>query len=93
MRLPSLKTAKARLTIPELWHWLGLPGQPAKSCKSPFRDDHRPSFSIYAEGTRWRDFTTGKGGDAIAFLAQAKGLRPREACREFLLIAKRKGIF
>jgi hypothetical protein len=51
-----------------------LPGKPAKSCRSPFRDDDSPSFSVYDDGNRWHDFATGESGDAIDFLGKIKGL-------------------
>ena len=35
MNPDSLALAKDRLRIPELWRLLGLPGEPAKSCRSP----------------------------------------------------------
>jgi hypothetical protein len=44
---------------------------PGKSCHSPFREDKNPSFSIYDEGRRWKDFSTGEGGDVIDFIERA----------------------
>ena len=41
------ESAKERLTIPELWRLLNLPGNPGRSCRSPFREDRNPSFSVY----------------------------------------------
>jgi len=34
-----LDAAKDRLTIPELWAWLGLPGEPRRHGRSPFREE------------------------------------------------------
>lgn len=82
-----LAQAKARLRIPELWRLLNLPGSPAKSCRSPWRDDHNPSFSVFDDGQRWRDFAADEGGDAIDFLARARGLSNSDACREFIKLA------
>ncbi|HKD36435.1 MAG TPA: CHC2 zinc finger domain-containing protein [Pirellulales bacterium] len=65
--------AKNLLRIPEIWSRFNLPGKPAKSCPSPFRDDKNPSFSVSADGLLWNDFATGQGGDAIDFLAQLTG--------------------
>ena len=59
-----LQAATERLTIPELWRLLNLPGNPGRSCRSPFREDHNPSFSIYDSGHLWKDHGTGLGGDA-----------------------------
>jgi len=47
-----LKAALEKLTISDVWQMLGLPGRPTPSCKSPFRDEHNASFSIYAQGRR-----------------------------------------
>lgn len=80
----DLEALKERLLIPELWRRLGLPGQPGKSCRSPFRPDRSPSFALYDGGRRWHDHGTGEGGDAIDFLAQACHLDKAEATRRFL---------
>ena len=82
-----LQRAKERLLIPALWQLLGLPGTPAKICKSAFREDHRASFSIYAEGRRWRDFGNSDGGDAVDFVARALDLPVEDAARKFIGLA------
>ena len=46
-----------------------------KYTKAPSREDHRASFSIYAEGRRWRDFGNSDGGDAVDFVAHAADAR------------------
>jgi len=67
--------AKARetYTVPEIWQILQLPGEPKASCRSPFRDDHTPSLSIFDNGRGWKDHSTGDGGDVVAFLKSALG--------------------
>ena len=80
-----LARALARLTISEVWRRLGLPGKPGASCRSPFREDRHPSFSIYDGGRSYRDHGTGEGGDAADFLATACKASRAEGCR--LLIA------
>ncbi len=82
-----MRRAKERLTIPALWRMLGLPGQPRRSCRSPFREDRTASFSIYADGLRWQDFSTGEGGDAVDFLSRAKQLSPSEGARQFIALS------
>lgn len=82
-----LERAKALLSIYDLWALLGLPGRPGKSCKSPFREDHTASFSVYRDGRRWKDFASAESGDAVDFLARALGLSSNDACREFIRIA------
>ncbi len=83
----DLQSLKDRLTIPELWQRLGLPGTPRGTCRSPFRQDRSPSFSIYDEGRHWKDFGTGEGGDGIDFIARACAVDAQEATRRFLAMA------
>src|SRR5205823_5530574 len=61
---------------------------PAKKCRSPFREDKNPSFSVYMDGRRCRDFGTGQDWDVIAFFAEAKGCTQGEAIRQ---LAERLG--
>ena len=67
----SIAELKTRLTIPDVWATLNLPGTPGKSCKSPFREDQRPSFSVYDEGRRFKDHATGEAGDVLDFVKLA----------------------
>ena len=82
-----LQVAKERLSIPALWHLLALPGKPAKSCRSPFRHEHHPSFSVYLDGRRFHDFVTGKDGDAADFVAFAYSLSAEEGARRLIEMA------
>jgi CHC2 zinc finger len=84
----EIESAKARLTIPDLWSKFNLPGKPSKQCRSPFREDKNPSFGIYAEGRKFKDLASGAHGDAIQFLAMIKGITNREAFPLFLEMAK-----
>jgi len=79
-----IEEAKARFTIPILWNMLNLPGKPARSCRSPFREDRSPSFSVSEDGLHWIDFATGERGDAIEFLAKIKGISNAVAFIELL---------
>src|SRR5262245_39373331 len=72
---------KERFSIPDVWRTLGLQGEPRHSCASPFREDSRPSFSIYAEGRRWKDFGEDTGGDVVDFIARALDTDTRGAVR------------
>ncbi len=38
------------------------------TCKSPFRNERTPSFSISPEKQAWYDFGVGEGGDVISFI-------------------------
>lgn len=83
-----LAEAKERLRIPEIWERLNLPGEPMKSCRSPFREDRSASFSVSRCGSLWNDFAEGTGGDAVDFLARILGVGKSRAAREFLLMAR-----
>ena len=83
----EIAEAKDRLRIPELWRLLELPGKPGKECHSPFRKDKKCSFSVYDDGRRAHDFSSGKDYDAIDFLAEARGTTNGEAVREFISLA------
>ena len=82
-----LAEAKTRLSILQLWARLGLPGKPSKSCRCPWRRDRHPSFSVFANGTRWKDHGTAEGGDVVDFFQRATGLSQGEACRHFIQLA------
>ena len=83
----ALDAAKARVRIPDAWHALGLPGAPRSTCKSPFREDRSPSFSISADGRLWNDFATGDAGDVVSFVKFATGCDDKEAIRRVLELA------
>ena len=75
----ELSEIKAAYRIPAAWRDLGLPGQPGKCVPSPLRADHKPSFSVFEDGTRWKDHATGDGGDVFDFIARARGCSTAEA--------------
>lgn len=90
LSLIPINEAKNRLPIPTLWRILSLAGDPPVRdgvYRSPFREDGNPSFSIFANGTRFKDHATGESGDAITFYAMARGIENREAVKEFLTLA------
>jgi hypothetical protein len=84
----TLASAKTHLNIYTLWRHFGFEGRPKTSCKSPFRQDHKPSFSVNAEGTLWNDFATGEAGDAVDFLQRASGLSQKDTCRKFIELSR-----
>ena len=43
-------------------------------CLSPYTDEKSPSFTIFGGGTRFKDFSSGKSGDAIALLMDLHNL-------------------
>jgi hypothetical protein len=88
-----IAAAKDKLRIPELWLLLGFTGNPKAGtlCCSPFRADRKPSFSISGDGKLWHDFGTGEGGDAISFLAKARGIDNHAAVLQFLELVRSGG--
>jgi len=70
----SIEEIKARLDIPTVWRLLALPGEPGKSIPSPFREDRKPSFSVFDGGRRFRDHSTGDAGTVVDFVALALNL-------------------
>ena len=89
----DLKEAIERLPVPVLWRLLGLPGTVKSNCcvRSPLRDDdRRPSFSIYANGTRWKDFGTGAGGDSFDLFKAVKGMTAKQAWRPFMDLSRNR---
>ena len=86
-RRESLDEAKARVTISAAWRALGLPGEPRRSCRSPFREDRHPSFSVFQSDRLWRDHATGERGDVVAFVQRALACGPGEAIRRVLELA------
>jgi hypothetical protein len=71
--------ARAKYTVADVWVMLGLDGEPRPSCKSPFREDRTPSFSIHSDGRAWTDHSTGDGGDVVEFVRHAIGGDHRDA--------------
>jgi hypothetical protein len=82
----SIARIRASCSIAWAWRILGLPGTPAKDCKSPFRSENRASFSIYQakDGERFFDHGDASGGDVVDFWAKAKGCSVKEALRQLL---------
>jgi hypothetical protein len=81
MELTSLKDC---YRIDRAWRDLGLPGEPGRSCRSPFPGEHKngdanPSFSIYDDGRRAKDFATGEHFDVFDFVRKARGCNVAEA--------------
>jgi hypothetical protein len=70
----DLAVLREAYRIPAAWRDLGLPGEPGACVRSPLRpDDSRPSFSIHADGRRWRDHATGDAGSVFDFIRLARG--------------------
>lgn len=83
----TIQEAKAKLDIPAVAARCFPNWKPALSCRSPWREDRNPSFSVYDEGRKWKDHATGDHGDAVDFLAKALDIPAQEAVRRFVEMA------
>lgn len=67
----------------ELFEFYGFEINRAGFCHSPFAaNDKTPSLKVYDGGRGWHDFSSGKGGDIIAFVREYFGLTFMEACKK-----------
>jgi hypothetical protein len=80
----KIERIRAACSIGWAWKILGLPGSPNRTCKSPFREDKKPSFSVYmsASGERWYDQAEGVGGDVVDFWAKAREVTVQAAVEQ-----------
>ena len=76
----DIEQIKSRLKI---WDALQRMGCDVKTrcgaIKSPFRDDRSPSFSIFADGERCKDHSTGESWDVISLVEAYRGVDSKEA--------------
>lgn len=83
--LPDLHEAKRIVTIPLMWRLLGLAHPPPMTggvSRSPFRQDTKPSFSVFngSDGiSRFKDHATDESGDVVDFVCRTRSCEPREA--------------
>src|SRR5216110_2025099 len=75
----SIQEVKTRFTIFDVWAALGLEGQAGRCVRLPFRDDKRASFSVFTDGMKAKDHTTGETFDVIDFIARALNTDTRGA--------------
>ena len=83
----TIQEAKERLDVPAVAARLFPHWKPATSCKAPWREDNNASFSVYAQGQKWKDHATGEVGDAADFLGKALDIPAQEAIRRFVEMA------
>jgi hypothetical protein len=89
-RSPNLlKRAIERVTIPQLWAHFNLPGRITPLCnlRCPWREERHASFSVYGNGTRWKDHATGESGDSYHFYCRITGLSKSQAFRSFVILS------
>lgn len=67
--------------ITDAWRDLGFEGTPAKSCRCPWREDRKPSFSVFDDGRLFKDFSTDEAGDVFTFVMLALGVTFKDAAR------------
>ena len=82
-----LERALASVTIPELGGRYFSGWRPGKSCASPFREDRKASFSIFADGRAWKDFATGEARRRRRLPRQGARVSLTEAARELIALA------
>jgi hypothetical protein len=73
---------KQRLPLPRLMDRLGYGSEyQRRSCRSPFREEKRPSFGVFEHQGRWfwKDHGVGESGDEISFIMKAQGIDQRQA--------------
>lgn len=89
--MDSIKRCKERLPMPDLWHVLGLRGEPRKVMRSPFREDNEESFSVFQRDGQWffKDHARDDvAGDEIHLIMQAEGLDLSVAIKRYHELAK-----
>lgn len=67
--------------IPDAWLDLGLEDTPSQSCSCPWREDRKPSFSVFDDGRRFKDFSTDEAGDVFAFVMLALDISFKDAVK------------
>ena len=68
--------------MPQLMDRLGIGEEfQRRSCRSPFREERRPSFGIFQHDGRWfwKDHGVNKSGDEISLIMEARGFDKRQA--------------
>jgi hypothetical protein len=68
----ELGRMKAEYPLTRAWRDLGLSGEPGPCVCSPLRPDRSPSFSVFDNGQRFKDFATGESGDVFDFVARVR---------------------
>lgn len=85
--ISPLESAKARITIFDLWLHYNLEGKPGRSCRAPHRPDRHPSFSVTDDGLLFYDFAEGIGGDQVDFIALIEAIDRSAAAKRLIAIA------
>lgn len=87
--MQELQEAKRQCPLPALMRHLRMKKYIQRSCSSPFRVDHNPSWGVYQNTNRdyrWKDFGTGDGGDELSFLARFLNIDEHQNFSELVTI-------
>ena len=84
----DLDEAKRRVDIYKLWDYY-FPGRKyGRVCRSPFREDSHPSFSIFDEGRAFKDFGFEEHrGDVVCFVELAENCDTKTAIKRVIEFA------
>ena len=84
---PDIQEIKERLTIERIGAVVFPGWVSGKSCKSPFRQDRTPSFSVFDNSRAWKDHATGDAGDVVSFYMKATGMQFTDALERLSCLA------
>ena len=78
-----IRNLRARCPLPVLMRRMGFASHAKPNCRSPFREDAKPSWGIFQRDGRWfwKDFGTDEAGDEIDFIVRARELQHRKHAR------------
>ncbi len=78
-----IRDLRARCPLPVLLRRMGMAQHAKPLCRSPFREDSKPSWGIFQRNGRWfwKDFATGEHGDEIDFIIRAQELGKKKNAR------------
>ncbi|MBF0108029.1 MAG: toprim domain-containing protein [Magnetococcales bacterium] len=73
---------KESIDLHDLANRLGLQRQKeGENYRAPWREDKKPSLSVFADGRKWKDHGSAEGGDCIDLVKRVKGVDTQEAMR------------
>jgi hypothetical protein len=73
------------VTIFDLWRYFAFSGNPKeRPCRSPFRPDINPSFSVREDGIVYFDFAEQHGGNVVDFAQRAMALESKQEALQWL---------
>jgi hypothetical protein len=78
-----IRNLRVRCPLPVLLKRMDLAKHAKPLCRSPFREDTKPSWGIFQRDGRWfwKDFGTDESGDEIDFIVTARELQDKKHAR------------